>query len=112
MEALPHGDPALKRLLRMSWRSLIVMAVARSHRFFTPAFLAEMEHTSPFRFAFQRASHKRLSGRRGLYRVLFDSFLESAEADLSHLPNPETWMESCSTRRRLPSAPHIARSMA
>jgi hypothetical protein len=102
-DALPYGDPALKRLLRMSWRSLIVMAVARSHRFFTPAFLTEMEQTSPFRFAFQRASHKRLSGRRGLYRVLFDSFLESADADLSQLPCPETWLGSSSADRSRPS---------
>jgi hypothetical protein len=99
-DALPHGDPSLKRLLRMSWRSLIVMAVARSHRFFTHAFLTEMEQSSPFRFAFQRASHKRLSGRSGLYRVLFDSFLESAETDLSHLPSPETWMGSSSSGDR------------
>ncbi len=66
IESLPHGDGALKRLLRMSWRSLIVMAVARTHRLFTPAFLAEIEPSSPFRFEFLRARHKRLSGRRGL----------------------------------------------
>jgi hypothetical protein len=103
-DALPHGDAALKRLLRMSWQSLILMAVARSHRFFTRNFLAEMEQSSPFRFAFQRARNQRLSGRRGLYRVLFDSFIESAEADLSHLPCPETWMESCSAARRSKSS--------
>lgn len=99
-DALTHGDPALKRLLRMSWRSLILMAVARSYRFFTQSFLAEMERASPFRFRFQRARHKRLSGRRGLYRVLFDSFLESAEADLTLLPCPETWLGSSSTAER------------
>ena len=82
LDALPHGEPALKRLLRMSWRSLIFMAVARSDRYFTPVFLAEVESQSPFRFAFLRARHKRLSGRSGLYRVLFESFLESADADL------------------------------
>ena len=40
IERLPRGEPALKKLLRMSWRSLILMAVARSHRFFTSGFLA------------------------------------------------------------------------
>lgn len=99
-DALPHGDPALKRLLRMSWRSLILMAVARSHRFFTRDFLIEMESASPFRFAFQRSRNKRLSGRSGLYRVLFDSFLESAQADLSRLPCPETWIQSSSVATR------------
>ena len=92
LDALPHGDLALKRLLRMSWRSLIVMAVARSHQLFTPAFLAEIEPESPFRFEFLRKRHKRLSGRSGLYRVLFDSFLESSEVDLGRLPQPENWI--------------------
>jgi hypothetical protein len=93
VDALPHGDPTLKRLLRSSWRSLILMAVARSYRFFTPEFLAEVEPESPFRFGFLRARHKRLSGRSGLYRVLFESFFEGADADLSQLPEPESWLE-------------------
>ena len=90
--ALPRGDPAFKRLLRTSWQSLILMAVARSYRFFSPSFLAEMESLSPFRFHFQRTRHKRLSGRRGLYRVLFESFVASEDTDLSHLPSPEDWL--------------------
>ena len=92
IDRLPHGEPALKRLLRMSWRSLIVMAVARAHRFFTPAFLAELEPASSFRFEFLRARHNRIAGRRGLYKVLFESFLESSDADLRHLPPPEDWL--------------------
>ncbi|WP_109487261.1 hypothetical protein [Occallatibacter savannae] len=91
-DALPHGDAALKNLLRMSWRSLIVMAVARARDYFTRGFLDEVEMQSPFRFGFLRARSKRLSGRRGLYRVLFESFLESADVDLSDLPAPESWM--------------------
>lgn len=91
-DALPHGDAALKNLLRLSWRSLILMAVARSHRYFTRDFLTEVEMQSPFRFTFLRARQKRLSGRRGLYRVLFESFLQSADADLSDLPEPEHWL--------------------
>jgi len=98
VDALPHGDTALKRLLRMSWRSLILMAVARSHRFFTPGFLADVQLLSPFRFGFLRARNKRLSGRAGLYRVLFESFLESADADLSGLPEPESWL-NCGRNR-------------
>jgi hypothetical protein len=92
IEQLPHGDAALKRLLRMSWRSLILMAVARSHRFFSPSFLAECEPASPFRFHFLRARRKKLAGRRGLYKILFESFLDSREADLSNLPQPEDWL--------------------
>jgi hypothetical protein len=92
IEQLPHGDPALKRLLRMSWRSLILMAVARSHRLFSREFLTEFEPASPFRFDFLRARHKMLAGRGGLYKVLFESFLDSSEADLTGLPNPDDWL--------------------
>ncbi len=94
IERLTHGEPALKRLLRMSWRSLILMAVARSPRYFTCEFLAELELASSFRFGFLRARHKRLSGRSGLYKVLFESFLKSEDVDLTHLPCPENWMQS------------------
>ena len=92
IDRLPHGEPAFKQLLRMSWQSLILMAVARSHRFFTSSFLADLEPASSFRFGFLRARHKRLAGRRGLYRILFESFLESCDADLTHLPRPEDWL--------------------
>lgn len=92
-ERLPDGGPALKRLLRGSWRSLILMAVARSYRFFSPAFLAELEPLSPFRFGFQRKRHAQLAGRRGLYKVLFDAFLASEDVDLTDLPCPEEWLQ-------------------
>jgi len=83
MDTLPNGKPMLKELLRMSWRSLIVGAVADSHQFFTPEFLAEAERTSPFRFAFLRARRDRVAGRQGL-----DAFLESPEDDDTTLPMP------------------------
>jgi hypothetical protein len=76
MNRLPNGGSVLKGLLRMSWRSLIVMAVSEAHEYFSPAFLAEMERRSPFRFAFLRARQKQLGKRRGLYSNLFDIFLE------------------------------------
>ena len=80
MERMPNGSAALKGLLRMSWRSLIVMAVAEAHDYCTPAFTAEMERHSPFRFNFLRARQKQLTRRRGLYANLFDIFLEPREA--------------------------------
>ena len=79
MLRLPHGDARLKELLRMSWRSLILMAVAESQEFFSADFLAEAERSSPFRFAFLRARRQRLTGREGLYAMLFDTFLETDE---------------------------------
>ena len=76
MEALPSRTPVLRNLLRMSWRSLIVNAIAESERFFSPGYLAEIEQSSPFRFDFLRARRKRMSRRRGLYETLFNAFLE------------------------------------
>ena len=92
IESLEQGDPALKRLLRMSWRSLILAAIARTHTLFTPGFLAEVEPASPFRFTFLRSRHKKLSGKQGLFRILFELFLNSAEIDFTSLPCPETWL--------------------
>ena len=89
MEGLPHGSAMLKDLLRMSWRSLIVGAVADSHEFFSPEFVAEMERSSAFRFEFLRARRKRLASREGLYAVLFNAFLEAPENDdMNVLPMP------------------------
>lgn len=110
IESLPHGDPALKRLLRMSWRSLILMAVARSRRFFSREFLAEFEPASQFRFGFLRARHKRLAGHRGLYKVLYESFVDSGQADLSHLPQPEDWLACALDQNNAPSIQAIIRT--
>jgi hypothetical protein len=83
MDSMPNGNRTLKGLLRMSWRSLILMAVADAHEFFSPRFLAEMERSFPFRFEFLRARRERLAGRRGLYANLFDAFLEPCEDRLT-----------------------------
>jgi len=86
MEALPRGDAMLKDLLRMSWRSLILMAVAQSHTHFSPGFLREAEAWSPFRFAFLRKRRERLAGRRGLYATLFELFLTGEDEGATELP--------------------------
>lgn len=80
MDRIPNGSRTLKDLLRMSWRSLIVMAVASTHDFFSPAFIETIERQSPFRFEFLRARQRRIEGRRGLYANLFDAFLEPRES--------------------------------
>jgi hypothetical protein len=78
----------LKDLLRMSWRTLIVMAVAENHTFFSSAFLAELEPCSNFRFGFLRSRNQKLAGRQALYATLFDAFLEAEEADPCGIPLP------------------------
>ncbi len=81
MDGLAHGSAELKGLLRMSWRQLIVGAVADSHEFFSAGFVAEIERSSPFRFEFLRSRRKRLASREGLYGKLFEAFLESPDED-------------------------------
>ncbi len=89
MDGLPHGTLMLRDLLRMSWRSLIVGAIAESHTFFSPEFLSEAERCSPFRFGFLRARHKRLASRQGMYETLFGAFLEAPDDAEDELPAPE-----------------------
>jgi hypothetical protein len=86
MEEMQNGSPMLKALLKMSWRSLILMAVAASHQHFSAEFLREVEVFSPFRFAFLRERRERLTGRQGLYAMLFEAFVGSAEDGESSLP--------------------------
>jgi hypothetical protein len=89
MDTLPDGSKMLKELLKMSWRSLIIGAIAESNEFFTPGFLDEAERCSPFRFAFLRARHERLASRQGLYAILFDAFLEPPGGHDRELPLPQ-----------------------
>ncbi|HKQ81782.1 MAG TPA: hypothetical protein VJS42_06275, partial [Steroidobacteraceae bacterium] len=70
LEALPYGDGFFRNLLRMSWRSLVLMAVAQYQQFFTPEFARTLEPHSPFRFAFLRERRDRLAGERGLFERL------------------------------------------
>jgi hypothetical protein len=100
MDRLPNGTTALKELLRMSWRSLVLMAVADAQSFFSRAFLAELEPSSPFRFDFLRARNEKLTGRQALYATLFDAFIEAGADDRSDLPMPR---ESFSETDALPA---------
>lgn len=76
LEELPNGTASFKRLLIMSWRSLITRAIADSHEFFSSGFVEEAERGSPFRFEFLRARSQRLASRQGLYGTLFSVLLE------------------------------------
>ena len=102
MEERPNGDRMLKELLKMSWRSLIVGAVAESQEFFSPEFVYEVERCSPFRFGFLRSRHEKLRSRQGLYANLFEAFLEAPENEEDELPSPElariAWAEEYATQ--------------
>lgn len=88
LDDFPGGTAIHKDLLRMSWRSIIVAAVAKVPEYFTGAFLRELESTSPFRFAFLRERCEHLAGRRGLYTRTFSALVDEprddAHADLAH----------------------------
>lgn len=79
MDEFAHGSPALKNLLRTSWQSLIVAAVANAREFFTEEFVREIETTSQFGFSFLARRHKHVSRRKGLYANVFDILSESNE---------------------------------
>lgn len=90
LDALPHGEAYFKRLLRMSWRSLVLMAVAQYQEFFTEAFAAGLERHSPFCFAFLRARRERLAGERGLFERLLPIVLAESAGERTFVPlDPE-----------------------
>ena len=90
MDRLPNGTSSLKSLLRMSWRSLVLMAVADISSFCSPAFIAELEPCSSFRFKFLRTRNESLTGRQTLYDALFEAFLEAGPGDRNTLPIPHS----------------------
>jgi hypothetical protein len=95
MRRLSNGSDRLKDLLEMSWRSLIISAIADAHEYFSPTFSMRAEYCSPFRFEFLRARRKRLASRQGLYTVLFDLFVENADEDASESPMQREGSKSC-----------------
>ena len=86
MHRFPHGTATLKDLLRISWRSIILAAIADATEFFSPAFLDEVESGSPFRFDFLRSRNQRLARRNGVYAKLLNAILE--EPDTQPRPGP------------------------
>jgi hypothetical protein len=93
MDELPGGTAVFKDLLTMSWRSLIIAAVADSREFFSTAFLTEAEHFSPFGFDFLRTRKDRLASKKGLYDKLFGALLESSRDSDGGLPSPLEWAD-------------------
>jgi hypothetical protein len=93
MKELPGGTVVFKELLAMSWKSLIIGAVADSREFFSAAFLREAEPFSPFGFDFLRARKDRLASRQGLHAKLFGALLESNQDFNDDLPSALTWAD-------------------
>jgi hypothetical protein len=70
-----QGEAFFRDLLPMSWRSLILMAVAQHPELFSVEFSRGLEAHSPFRFAFLRARRERLARRAGLLERLLQLVL-------------------------------------
>jgi hypothetical protein len=111
MDRMPHGTPSIKSLLRMSWRSLILMAVADVQAYCSPAFLANLEPCSSFQFKFLRDRNQSLTGREALFDLLFDAFLEAGPGDRSKLPPPDISLAALD-RRPMAEIPTLSRSFA
>ncbi len=77
MDKLSNGTLTLKQLLKTSWESLILRAIADSHEFFSASFLREAEALSPFRFEFLRSRSNRLASQQGLYATVFEDLLQT-----------------------------------
>lgn len=88
LDRFTGGSATLKGLLKMSWRSLVVAAVAHAPEFFFPAFLDEIECSSPFRFAFLHARQKKATRRDGLFASVFNALVEPPDEDQKTLPLP------------------------
>lgn len=88
MDDRPASTATLRALLKVSWRSLIVEAMADQGEFFSAQFLSEVELTSPFRLKFLHTRHQRLTKRKGMYASLFDALLETQDKEEHRLPLP------------------------
>ncbi len=91
MQELPRGTTVFKELLTMSWRSLIIGAVADSRELFSVAFWREAERSSPFRFDFLRARKDKLASRQGLHNTLFGALMQARLDFDDGLPSPLAW---------------------
>lgn len=89
MSLFPHGAPTLKSLLRISWRSIILAAIANAAEYFTPRFLDQAESGSPFRFDFLQSRNRRLVRRNGVYAKLFNALVELPEIESESGANSE-----------------------
>jgi hypothetical protein len=79
MEALTGAPEALKDLLRRSSISLVVRAAGELPEFYSKTYIAELETSSPFRFAFLESRKAKLAGHKGRLAKVFEAFLAGAE---------------------------------
>jgi hypothetical protein len=94
LDCFPAGPAILKDLLRMSWRSIILAAVANAPEHFTRAFRWELERSSPFRFSFLTERRQSLAGRRGLFAKTFSALANDPQESPVAPSFRRTWAEA------------------
>lgn len=71
--------PSVRALIGRGADLLLIDAIARRARNYTPAYLRELEAHSPFRFSFLHERRKRFSGRHGSLGNLLDMVVTFSE---------------------------------
>ncbi len=92
LDRFPGGTAVLKDLLRMSWRSVIIGAVANAREFFSASFVRRVECSSPFHFAFLEERQMKLTSQTDLHVRVFDALIETGEDEKSP---PQSDHRSC-----------------
>lgn len=80
VECLP-----LRQLIARSCLSFLVRSAGEAGEFYTPAYVAEIERLSPFRFAFLNDRRRRFARHSGMLGKLFEAFL-AGDADEPAFP--------------------------
>ena len=68
------APPAIKELIRTSFFMLLTGAVGEARRFYSAAYVRELERRSPFTFEFLRSRRRRFTRKRGILERLVGTF--------------------------------------
>ncbi len=79
VDTFSNSPKALRELLKSSSRSLLVRSAGNAGRFYSPAYLRQLERHSPFRFDFLEQRQERVAQRTRALAVLFEALLSENE---------------------------------
>lgn len=77
----PSGSDALWELVRMAMTPLLIDSISQADRYYTPAYLKQLEAHYPFRFGFMKKQRKRLDRKLNRNHDLLDNLLQAALVD-------------------------------
>jgi hypothetical protein len=76
----PSGSDALWELVHMAITPLLIDSISQARKYYTPAYLKQLEAHYPFRFGFMQKQRKRLDRKLGRQRYLLENLLQAALA--------------------------------